>query len=214
MAALIRGERRAALRVVRAEAFAPDFFIRDGVDDDGRVGAVAFGGRSPDIIVVENAPADPATAFADLGDDRAGDRVRGGGGNNVVFVRVHNRKAAAANADVALFWALPNAPLSNDAATAGLPFDAAKWQAIAPVAAVNIVVPASATALARFDFNAAPPPVAGFPNALAFVALIRSHDALDPEPQRAGVDTPGEFWRLFTELANADNAALRALRYA
>jgi hypothetical protein len=217
MATLIRNERRAAFRVVRAEAFTPEFFIRDGVDDDGRLGGVAFGGRSPDIIVVENQAASAATEFADLGDDRAADRVRGNGGNNVVYVRVHNRKAADAAADVRLFWATPNAPLNNAAANAGLPFDVAKWQEIAPAAAadaLNLNVPALGVNYARFAFNAAPPPVADFPNAIGFIALIRSTDSVDPLPSTSGVDTPPEFWRLFTELANANNAALRALRYA
>jgi hypothetical protein len=195
----------------------PDFFIRDAVDDDGGLGGVAFGGRSPDLIVVEAALADPATALTDLGDDRAGDRVRGNGGNNVVYVRVHNRKAVAAQADVRLFWALANAPLDTAAASAGLPFDLARWQEIAPAApadATNLAVPANGVAYARFAFNAAPAPVADFPNAIGFIALIRSSDAQDPLPTVAGVDTPPEFWRLFTELANANNAALRALRFA
>lgn len=217
MGALIRGERRVAVRVAAVQAFVPDFFIRDAVDDDGRLGGVAFGGRSPDLIVVEAAQADPATAFADLGDDRAGDRVRGNGGNNVIYVRLHNRRPVAANADARLFWALPNAPLDSAAGNAGLPFDLAKWQEIAPAApadATNLAVPARGVAYARFAFNAAPAPTADFPNAIGFIALIRSSDALDPLPTVTGVDTPPEFWRLFTELANANNAALRALRFA
>jgi len=214
MSNLIRNERRAAFRVVRAEPFVPDLFIRDGLDDDGSAGGTAYGGRSPDIIVVAAPPADPADAFKDLGDDRAADRVRGNGGNNVVYVRVHNRKAADTSADVQLFWALPNLPVSATPGQASPPFDQANWQVIAPVDAVNITVPARGTRLARFDFSAAPAPEPGFPNALAFIALIKSRDGLDPEPVRAGVNTQAEFWRLFLELGNSNNAALRALRYA
>lgn len=214
MANLIRNERRAALRVVRADAFTPELFIRDGLDDDGRLGGVAFGGRSPDIVVVPAAPADPADAFKDLGDDRVADRVQGNAGANVVYVRVHNRKAADTAVDVELFWALPNLPVSVAPGRPGPPFNAANWQVIAPVNAVNLTVPAGGTALARFDFSAAPAPVADFPNAIAFIALIKSHDGLDPEPVRTEVDTQPEFWRLFLARANSNNAALRALRYA
>ncbi len=214
MRELIRNERRAALRVVRAEPFVPDLYIRDGLDDDGRLGGVAFGGRSPDIIVVAAAPADPVVTFNDLGDDRAGDRVRGGGGNNVVYVRVHNRKDVDSAADVELFWAVPNLPVSAVPDQASPPFDQAKWKVIAAVDALNVTVPARGTKLARFDFSAAPAPEPGIPNAIAFIALIKSRDGLDPVPVRTEVDTPAKFWRLFLQLGNANNAALRALRYA
>ncbi len=214
MAALIRGERRAALRVVAAGALRPDLFVRDGLDDDGRVGGVAYGGRSPDIIVVEAAVVDPAAAFPDLADARESDRVRGNGGNNVVYVRVHNRRPADAAADVELFWALPNAPVTAVPGQAGPPFDATKWQVMASVEALNVNVPANGMRLVRFDFSAAPAPEPGIPNALAFIALIKSHDGLDSEPVRSEVNTQAEFWRLFLELGNSNNAALRALRYA
>lgn len=214
MSALVRNERRAAFRVAAAARFVPDLFIRDGLDDDGRLGGVAYGGRSPDIIVVAAAPADAVAAFTDLGDDRAADRVRGGGGNNVIYVRVHNRKDVATTADVELFWAVPNLPVSAAANQASPPFDQAKWQAIAPVDAINVTVPARGTKLARFDFSAAPAPEAGIQNALAFIALIKSRDAGDPAPVQANVDTPAEFWQLFLTLASSNNAALRALRYA
>jgi hypothetical protein len=211
---LIRNERRAALRVVRADAFVPDLYIRDGVDDDGRLGGVAFGGRSPDIIVVAAAAGDPADEFKDLGDAREADRVRGNGGANVVYVRVHNRKPVETNAVVELFWALPNLPVSAAAGQASPTFDHTKWQAVGPVAAGSVPVPAGGHALVRFDFSAAPAPEPGFPNALAFIALIRSNDPGDPLPQRIGVDTQDEFWRLFLGLASSNNAALRALRFA
>ncbi|HWS13630.1 MAG TPA: hypothetical protein VN279_12565, partial [Rhodocyclaceae bacterium] len=214
MRTLLRNERRVALRIAPVRPFVPDLYVRDGLDDVGRLAGVAFGGRSPDIIVVPAAPGDPVAEFANLADDRAGDRVRGNGGDNVVYVRVHNRKNVDTAADVELFWALPNALVSAAAGQAGPPFDASKWQVIAPIDAVNVTVPARGNRLARFDFSAAPAPVADFPNAIAFVALIRSHDSADPAPQRAGVDTPDEFWRLFAQLVNSNNAALRAVRYA
>jgi hypothetical protein len=212
MAALQRAERRVALRVAPVSAFVPDLFIRDGLDDDGSVGAVVAGGRSPDIIVVDAAPADPAAAFANAADPRTDDRVRGSGGTNVVYVRVHNRSLVDVAADVELFVARSGAAIG--AGVPSGPFDASTWQAVTAVDAVNIVVPAQGTRLARFDFNSAPAPQAGVVDTLAFIALVRSHDGADPEPQRAGVDNADAFWRLFTELANANNAALRALRYA
>ena len=75
-------------------------------------------------------------------------------------------------------------------------------------------MPARGTRLARFDFSAAPAPEPGIPNAIAFIALIHSRDSADPAPVRTEVNTQPEFWRLFLELANSNNAALRALRYA
>ena len=62
-AALVIRERRAALRIVDAVAFVPDLYVRDLVDDTGARGAVAWGARASDIIVVASAEADPAATF-------------------------------------------------------------------------------------------------------------------------------------------------------
>jgi hypothetical protein len=85
-------ERRVALRIVKAVPFTPDPFLRAGVDDTGAPGAVAWGGRTSDIVVVGAADADPDVTFADLADLRAGDIVMGGQDNHI-YVRVFNRRA-------------------------------------------------------------------------------------------------------------------------
>ena len=104
--ALITAERRAALRVVAVGPFVPDVFIRHGADDHGVPGVVPFGGRSPDIIVMQDpvgAPPDVRFKFRDLNSPRLDDRLRSG--TNFIFVRVHNRKNIDVNVDVELFWA-------------------------------------------------------------------------------------------------------------
>lgn len=213
LATLLRRERRAALRVVPVQPFVPDLYIRDGLDDLGDLGGVAWGGRSPDIIVVAAAPADPAAEFADGNDPRRADRVRPG--ENFIYVRVHNRAALATDADVELFWARP-APRTSSAAAAGGPvIDNTQWQVVAAVGpAATLGVPARGTALAAFRLPDAPAPDADAPGTLAFIALIRAHSGADPEPVRSRVTDLASFWRFFRELADANNAALRALRYA
>jgi hypothetical protein len=213
LATLLRRERRAALRVVPVVPFVPDLYIRDGLDDIGDLGGVAWGGRSPDIIVVPSAPADPATEYADIYAARSADRVQPG--ENFIYVRVHNRTAFATDADVELFWARP-APTTSSAAVVGGPAsDNSQWQVVAavgPSASVN--VPAGGNALVAFHLTDAPAVDADVPGSLAFIALIRAHDGADLEPLRSRVTDLASFWRFFRELADANNAALRALRYA
>ena len=211
---LLRNERRGAFRIAPVTPFAPDLFIRDGLDDSGRLGGVAFGGRSPDIIVVFAEPATPATEFADRGDLRTGDRVRAAG-DNFIYVRVQNRKQVDTRADVELFWAKSNAPTSAAADPAGPLTDNTKWQAIAAVgSATNVLVPAGGSLLVEFKLSNAPAPEAGVPNALAFIALIKANTAGDPEPLRTRITDTASLWRFFLQLADSNNAALRSVRYA
>lgn len=213
LATLLRRERRAALRVVPVVPFVPDLYIRDGLDDIGDLGGVAWGGRSPDIIVVPSAPADPTTEYADRNAPRGADRVRAG--ENFIYVRVHNRAALASDADVELFWARPAPPTSGAAVTGGPISDNNQWQVVAAVGpATSVSVPAGGSALAAFHLTDAPAADADAPGSLAFIALIRAHDGADPEPVRSRVTDLASFWRFFRELADANNAALRALRYA
>jgi hypothetical protein len=213
MAALLRRERRAAFRVAPVTAFVPDLYIRDGLDDVGDLGGVAFGGRSPDIIVVFDDPGDPATAFADLGNPRSSDRIRVGG-DNLIFVRVHNRAAFDTSTDVELFWARPNTATVAAPGPGGPPFDNTQWQAVTAVgAAQDVNVPANGTTFVKFHLPNAPAPEAGTPAALALIALIKSHAGPDPEPLRSRVTDLATFWRFFRELSDSNNAALRVLRY-
>jgi len=210
-------ERRAALRLVPV---IPDrLFIRDGLDDTGQRGGVAWGGRSPDIIVMRtaDAPADQAVAdnpttgpFANLNDPRRGDRVHTG--SNTIFVRVHNRGSIPINARVNLFRVLTN-QISSGAA----------WT---PVAAAQDLtnIPPRGWLTARFVLAGIPADgVAGstqdWQKAFIFAALVQARDPAAPGtdlesiPDVTTVTGVDEFWRLFTRGALANNAAFRALRF-
>jgi len=213
MRTLLRNERRAALRIAAVTPFVPDLFIRDGLDDIGRLGGVAFGGRSPDLIVVAAELADLPATTADLANPRSDDRVHAG--DNFIYVRVSNRKAVDTTADVELFWADANPPTSAAPDPDGPLSDATKWQPVPAVgAAVNVTVPAGGAVLVEFRFSNRPAPVAGTANALAFVALIKAHDPGDPEPDKTRVTDPASVWRFFLQLADSNNAALRTVLYA
>lgn len=213
MKALLRRERRVAFRLAPVTAFVPDLFIRDGLDDIGRLGGVAFGGRSPDIIVVQAPLADLPGATADTANPRSADRVVVG--DNHLYVRVQNRKAVDTLVDVELFWAQGNPPTSAAADPAGPASDNTKWQVVPADGAVSSVnVPANGAVLVKFKLANALAPTAGIVNALAFIALIKSHDGLDREPLRSRVTDAGSFSRFFLQLADANNAALRTVRYA
>ena len=215
MKTLLRNQRRAAFRVAPVTPFVPDLYIRDGLDDIGRAGGVAFGGRSPDILVVQSElPAPLLSGVASLvTDPRNSDRVATG--DNFVYVRVLNRKAADTAVDVELFWAQANPPTSAAAAPTGPLSDNTKWQAVPAVGAVtNVNVPANSAVLVEFKFTARPAPVVDIANALAFIALIKSHGPGDPEPDRRRVTDPASVWRFFLQSADSNNAALRTVLYA
>ena len=210
---LVRQERRAAYRRVAVTRFTPDVYLRDSVEDDGTRGAVAFGGRSPDIIVVASRAVDPAVEFADLLDARAGDRLRAGPAGNFIYVRVHNRREAAIRARVELFFVKPGNPALP-------PFNPANWTAVAaisPPAAADVDVPAGGNRLVEFEWNAAPPPdaPAGVMPALGLIALVQSApDAIDPHPIAARVSDVKSFWQFFRALADSNNAAFRMVLYS
>ena len=215
MKTLLRNQRRVALRIAPIPSFVPDLYVRDGLDDIGRLGGVAFGGRSPDILVFQaEIPAPLRAGVASLTTDaRSGDRVAAG--DNFVYVRVLNRKALDTAVDVELFWAQATPPTSAAADPAGPLSDNTKWQAVPAVGAVtNVVVPASGAVLAAFKFSTRPAPVADIANALAFIALIKAHDPGDAEPLKARVTDPASVWRFFLQSADANNAALRTVLYA
>jgi hypothetical protein len=196
---------------VAVTRFTPDVYVRDSVEDDGTVGAVAFGGRSPDIIVVPARPADPTTEFADLLDARAGDRLSAAPATNIIYVRVHNRREVEIRARVDLLFAKPASP-------AAPLFTPANWTAVAPIsppAAVEVAVPARGHALVEFEWHAAPAPdvPAGVMPSLGLIAFVQSVDALDPHPAAARVTDARSFWRFFRTLVDSNNAAFRAVLY-
>ncbi len=204
----VQGERRAALRVIGVNRDAA--FLRDGVDDDGTRGAVAWGGRSPDVIVVQGPltgdPNDPAGPFKDLQDPRAADRVHPG--DNTIYVRVFNRTRVPVNANVRVF----QVPLAN-------PVPGTAWSPIGgPVPVAGI--PAGGWKFAVIPWTGVTDPDLGNPDYKAFtlMAVANVTDAggaeLDPFPDLSTVTDLDGFWRFFLSAPLANNAALRALRFS
>ncbi len=212
---LLLQERRVACRVVRTRAFVPDFYIRDGNEDDGRHGSVAYGGRSPDIIVQRNAvPApDRRDQFRNLTDPRLGQELEAGQ-NEHIFVRVFNRLEVEAEVEVEVLWTKTNVPTSDPDASAP-PFEPAKWQAITGVSTDRITVPPEGWAVAQLRWDNVPDPdndPQGL-RAVTLIALLRSTAAGDPRPTQAVIhDDPEAFWRFFMDQAAANNAAMRVVR--
>ena len=212
LATVIRQERRAAYRRVAVTRFTPDVYVRDSVEDDGTLGAVAFGGRSPDIMVVPARPVDRVAELADLLDARAGDRMSAGPATNFIYVRVHNRRDVEIRARVDMFFVKPASPALP-------PFNPANWTvvaAISPPAAVEVTVPPRGSALVEFEWNAAPAPdaPAGVMPSLGLIAFVQSApDAIDPHPIVARVSDVKSFWRFFRALADSNNAAFRMVLY-
>lgn len=198
--AFVGAERRAVLRVSAVDR--DPLFIRDGVDDDGRRGLVAWGGRSPDIIVRRAAVADPATELRAPDSHRLEDRVSAG--TNHVYVRVTNRTQLAVNARVRLFQ-VPTA----------LPAPGSTWTQIdvdQPVAAIA----AGQSGFAHFTWAGVVDPGGPY-GAFTLAAVASVVDAagnvLDAFPDVSTVTGMEEFWRFFTREPLANNAAVRALRF-
>ncbi len=209
LSAFILAERRAALCVVRVGPALPGgLFIRDGVSDDTRLGGYPVAGRSPDIIVVRpDITGTPEDAFKDELARRHTDTVSSA--SNFVYVRVHNRRRVATNAQVKLFAIAmgddgrPDATLAN---WIEVPAGAANF------AAVN--VPAQGVGYARLELqNAADPNPTGLGKSYLFLALVQSTDAaaLDALPDRTAVSSADSFWNLVSKFVDADNAAARAI---
>lgn len=209
MADFIAAERRAALRIVPVRALPlADLFIRDGVDDDARAGNVAFIGRSPDIIAVQAAPADPAVAFAQLVDPRMTDVIRAGVTNHL-YVRVHNSGATSATAEVRL-WA---APLDSNQQP---DFAIANWTSLTDAPPANgaiETVPPGGTVVHVEWANPPDPNPADPLKAWALIATIGSVLAADPAPDVPAIASADDFWAYFGERFGSDNAALKVLRY-
>jgi hypothetical protein len=211
--AFIKAERRAALRITAVNR--DTVYIRDGVDDDARPGGVAWGGRSPDLIVVQAAvanPDDPAGPFKDLDDQRTSDVVKAGA--NFIYVRVFNRTRVAANAKVKIYmYPLPSFDLALTTGRTQLPKGA-------PLeVAVNAIAPRG-WKFATFNWNGVTDPdpanastYKGFV-LLAMASVVDAAGAvLDPYPDLHDVSDLESFWRFFKSDPLANNAAVRALRF-
>jgi hypothetical protein len=232
---LIRDERRAALRRVPVARLDRRVYIRDGIEDSGAsVPAVAYGVRSPDIIVGQM-EVEPVGFYADLVDRHPTDRVTGAA-DNFVYVRVFNPTGAPVRAQVEL-W---SAPASDPAAS---PSDNTRWAPVpqrtppagAPPAPPaprpdTIDIPARGVAYARFIMRNVPDPTpaaslaASSPHRAMFLAaLVHAERTVlpgaspavpvfeTPIPGRAGARDSVSFLRFFRALTSSGRAAMRVL---
>lgn len=198
----IATERRAALRITAVTPFIGDVYIRDGVDDDGSAGSVAWSGRCPDIIVLQAAEANPDATFTDLADRRVSDRVKGGVTNHI-YVRVHNRF---------------NVPLSANVELYQVPFTTMHqgntWVQIGASVGVDDI-PAKGWKFAPVFQLVNPPDPDTSPSnpykVFLLVAVVSRAD--DPKPDITTVTNQDLFWRFFLRDSIGNNAALRALRF-
>ena len=195
-AALVLGSRHAVMRIVTSQG---GLFLRDGGDDTGEFGAVAWGARSHDIVIRQAAEANPDTAFASPTDRRLGDVLRGGQANHI-FVRVTNRQAAQVQARVRLLRAVfPNFARAAD------------WQQIGTD--VTVTVPANSTRFTRpglvFNVPADPAPGQSYKAILLLVLIGTDNDPLPDHTQMANLS---DFWRLTVTNSDSNNVACRAIR--
>ena len=219
IAATVRGDRHLALHVTRV--LRDTIFIRDGLDDGGDRGAVAWGGRSPDIIVRQAAvaAANRQTEFANLAARHEANVVRPG--QNFVYVRVNNRTQSVVPRSTVRLFQIPRALFATrPVATAGAPTPLT-LAPVAPPAGVTINnIAAGGFGIAEFRFTPAADPdpeAAAGSKGLIFLAIANVTDAagteLDPFPDLVDITDVTSFWRFFTGAPLATNAALRALRF-
>jgi hypothetical protein len=211
-AALVIQERRAALRIVDAMKFVPDLYVRDSVDDSGARGAVAWGARASDIIVVASSEADPTATFTNISDPREADIIRGqavGAGadvENFIYIRVWNNKSVPLSATVRLYYA-PFEKLSS----------AADWTEVrdgtgSAEVPVNDIPPHGHKFSAEFRLTNPPDPAPGHAyKAAALVAIVSA--AEDVTPDVATITNLKKFWAFFLAAESANNTAFRGLRY-
>ena len=203
---VVAADRRVALRVADAVPLTDAVFVRDSVSDEGSSGAVAWGGRSTDIIVRQGPEAQPETAFADLADTRAADKVTGAGPNHV-FVRVQNRREIEISGVTVDLYCFPYAKLLTPA----------QWDRVATLN-VDPIPPRSWKFAASHQLDAphsADPDTAGeHPYKVWFlVAIIGRPGESAPDPV-AGITDITSFWNFFLRAPTSNNASLRAVRWA
>jgi hypothetical protein len=197
---LLQHHPRAAVRVVDVTPFTPDVFLRDGIDDDGRTGSVAWGGRSPDVIVTQAPVADPDADFRDLGDRRAGDKIKGGVVNHA-YLRLHNRKSVPLDVTVELFHA-PLATLHTHAT----------WTSLGISGPLQVPPKGWRFAPAITWTPADPEPAASAEDkAYALVAVAVLAD--DPGPDFPTMTNLKQFWEHLLSGSLSNNAALRVLPF-
>jgi hypothetical protein len=190
-------------------------YIRDGVDDDASRGAVAWGGHSPDVIVVQTSVADPDAhggAFKDLNDQRTSDVVKVGA--NFIYVRVFNRRLVQVDARVRVYT-LPMFDPTFRLSQHG------SWTIVGtPRQAEVNGIPPNDWKFATFNWNGVTDPDPTNTSAykgFVLLAMARVVDAagvpLDPYPDFQDVTDLDGFWRFFRSGPLANNVAVRALRF-
>jgi hypothetical protein len=211
-AALVIVERRAALRVVDAVEFVPDLYVRDSIDDSGARGAVAWGARASDIIVVGTAEEDPTATFTNISDPREADVIRGqavgaaADVENFIYVRVWNNKSVPLSATVRLYYA-PFEKLSSPADWTEV--HDATGSAEVPV---NDIAPHGHKFSAEFQLTNPPDPAPGHAyKAAALIAVVSA--AEDTTPNVNTITDLKTFWAFFLGTESANNASFRGLRY-
>jgi hypothetical protein len=217
VAATVRAERRIALHISHVQR--DTIFIRDGLDDSGERGAVAWGGRSPDIIVrqAQVAAADIRNTFANLAARHEDNVVRPG--VNFVYVRVTNRTQTAIPISNVRLFQIPRVRFSTVPATP-LPAPVPLTQ-IGPAAGQPINnIPPGDWGIAEFSFTPDADPDPQSPaggKGVILLATANVTDAagaeLDPFPDLQDIVDVTSFFRFFTGAPLATNAAMRALRF-
>jgi hypothetical protein len=200
-ASLVRTERRTALHVTAVDFSFPSLYVRDGVNDAGPPGSVAWGGRSPDIIVRPAADPTPDVTFGDLGASRADDVVIGNATNHI-YVRVSNRTDLELSADVELYTA---------------PHDSVDQPGTWVPVGARVTVPAIPGKGARLTppFQMATPgdpaPGADY-KVIMLIAVV--YPTGNASPPRNSITDLGTLWKFLIEGGDTDmNAACRALRW-
>lgn len=172
---------------------APDLYLRDYVGDVGNptTGIVS---QSPDIIVRENAVADPTVSFgagsgtennAALSDDVVT------GQDNFVYVRTQNRGgSAAASVSVDVYWSPPSTLVTPNL-----------WHAIGTTTLPSVPTGNVLTVSGAITWPSASIPAAGH---YCFVAI--AGNAEDPKP---GLATLATFDQYVTFIENNNNVAWR-----
>ena len=205
---LVEEDRRVALLVTQVEVFSPDPFVRDGIDDMGQ-GAVAWGGRSSDIVVLEESAAlalgDLNTSLQDLSDRRLDDRLKGSD-NHLIYVRVHNRrKLFVSDVSVNIF-----------AMQLETIHDPASWISLGSETIITIVPEGWLFTTPVVWNNPVDPNSDSSYKVWLIAAIIGMTDPDGPDdeaPDHTALSTVQEFWRFFLNGERNNNATLRALRW-
>jgi hypothetical protein len=162
-----------------------DVYIRDSLSDTG---AEPYTDSSlclsPDIIFRNTAVANPQLAFADMTVD-PGSNLPGFGADNYVYIRVHNKGAAAANIHARIYSAFLNTAAGPD-----------HWQYVGQLDFYNVPAGTSAVSDALIWNVPAPAPVDHY-------CLIASIEGpRDPHPDPTGISSGIQYMQFIRDHNN------------